>query len=146
MLDKMKYELINRKNIFEKFFDLFDNQDIEKNKLSNDKIRIYNQNIQRNQFLHTISSSLFWIIWLIIFLFILIISPFAPSKDKYGIMLGMIIGISGMSILIWTTQWLFGLLPIFFDRPWINYIFQFIINLIPISILTYGSIKQKHIT
>lgn len=146
MLDKMKYELINRKNIFEKFFDLFDNQDIEKNKLSNDKIGIYNQNIQRNQFLHTISSSLFWIIWLIIFLFILIISPFAPSKDKYGIMLGMIIGISGMSILIWTTQWLFGLLPIFFDRPWINYIFQFIINLIPISILTYGSIKQKHIT
>lgn len=58
----------------------------------------------------------------------------------------MIIGIGGMSILIWITQWLFGLLPIFFDRPWINYIFQFIINLIPISILTYGSIKQKHIT
>lgn len=26
MLEKMKYEFINRENIFEKFFDLFDNQ------------------------------------------------------------------------------------------------------------------------
>lgn len=29
--------------------------------------------------------------------------------------------------------------------PWINYTIQFIINLIPMSLLTYGSIKQKSV-
>ena len=89
---------------------------------------------------------LFWIIWLIIFLFMLIISPFAPPENKWGLILGMVIGISGMSILIGVTQWMFGLLPIFFNRPWINYTLQFILNLIPIFILTRGSIRNKLIT
>lgn len=148
LLDEMKYDFINRKTVVEQFLELFDNQSTLKVKTSHNNMQqeIDSQNIQRNQILHTVSSSLFWIIWLIIFLFMLIISPFAPPENKWGLILGMVIGISGMSILIWVTQWLFGLLPIFFNRPWINYTLQFILNLIPIFILTRGSIRNKLIT
>lgn len=148
LLDEMKYDFINRKTVVEQFLELFDNQSTLKVKTSHNNMQqeIDSQNIQRNQILHTVSSSLFWIIWLIIFLFMLIISPFAPTENKWGLILGMVIGISGMSILIWVTQWLFGLLPIFFNRPWINYTLQFILNLIPIFILTRGSIRNKLIT
>ncbi len=148
LLDEMKYDLINRRTVVEQFLELFENQSILKVKASHDNMQqeIDSENIQRNQILHTVSSSLFWIIWLIIFLFMLIISPFAPPENKWGLILGMVIGISGMSILIWVTQWLFGLLPIFFNRPWINYTLQFILNLIPIFILTRGNIKNKLIT
>lgn len=73
----------------------------------------------------------------------LLILPFTLKKDKLGAIVGMIVGIGAMVLLIWLTQWLFGLIPILFNRPWINYTIQFIINLIPISLLTYGSIKQK---
>lgn len=148
LLNEMKYDLINRKTVVEQFLELFDNQPTLKVKTSHNNMQqeIHSENIQRNQILHTISSSLFWIIWLIIFLFILIISPFAPPENKWGLILGMVIGISGMAILIWVTQWLFGLLPIFFNRPWINYTLQFILNLIPIFILTRGSIMKKLIT
>lgn len=148
LLDEMKYDFINRKTVVEQFLELFDNQSTLKVKTSHNNMQqeIDSQNIQRNQILHTVSSSLFWIIWLIIFLFMLVISPFAPPENKWGLILGMVIGISGMSILIWVTQWLFGLLPIFFNRPWINYTLQFILNLIPIFILTRGSIRNKLIT
>lgn len=148
LLDEMKYDFINRKTVIEQFLELFDNQSTLKVKTSHNNMQqeIDSENIQRNQILHTVSSSLFWIIWLIIFLFMLIISPFAPPENKWGLILGMVIGISGMSILIWVTQWLFGLLPIFFNRPWINYTLQFILNLIPIFILTRGSIRKKLIT
>lgn len=148
LLDEMKYDLINRKTVVEQFLELFENQSTLKVMTSHDNIqqKIDSENIQRNQILHTVSSSLFWIIWLIIFIFMLIISPFAPPENKWGLILGMVIGISGMSILIWVTQWLFGLLPIFFNRPWINYTLQLILNLIPIFILTRGSIKNKLIT
>lgn len=146
LLDEMKYDFINRKTVVEQFLELFDNQSTLEDKISNNMQEIDRKNIQRNQILHTVSSSLFWIIWLIIFLFMLVISPFAPPENKWGLILGMVIGISGMSILIWVTQWMFGLLPIFFNRPWINYTLQFILNLIPIFILTRGSIRNKLIT
>ncbi len=144
ILDKMEYDLINRKNVIEQFVDLFDNQEIFKTKSSTtNKDNVYNHNISRNQFWHTVSSSLFWIIWLFIFSLMLLILPFTLKKDKLGAIVGMIVGIGAMVLLIWLTQWLFGLIPILFNRPWINYTIQFIINLIPISLLTYGSIKQK---
>lgn len=144
MLDKMEYDLINRKNVIEQFVDLFDNQEIFKSKLSTtNKENIDNHKISRNQFWHTVSSSLFWIIWLFIFSLMLLILPFTLKKDKLSAIVGMILGIGIMVLLIWLTQWLFGLIPILFNRPWINYTIQFIINLIPISLLTYGSIKQK---
>lgn len=144
ILDKMEYDLINRKNVIEQFVDLFDNQEKFKSKSSTtNKENIYNHNISRNQFWHTVSSSLFWIIWLFIFSLMLLILPFTLKKDKLSAVVGMILGIGTMVLLIWLTQWLFGLIPILFNRPWINYTIQFIINLIPISLLTYGSIKQK---
>ncbi|WP_298109430.1 hypothetical protein [uncultured Bacteroides sp.] len=148
LLDEMKYDFINRRTVVEQFLELFDSRSALKVKASHNNMQQESdsENIQRNQILHTVSSSLFWIIWLIIFLFMLIISPFAPPDNKWGLILGMVIGVSGMSILIWVTQWLFGLVPIFFNRPWINYTLQFILNLIPIFILTIGTIKNKLIT
>lgn len=143
MLDKMEYDLINRKNVIEQFVDLFDNQEIFKSKSSTTKENIDNYKISKNQFWHTVSSSLFWIIWLFIFSLMLLILPFTLKKDKLSAIVGMILGIGIMILLIWLTQWLFGLIPILFNRPWINYTIQFIINLIPILLLTYGSIKQK---
>jgi len=147
VLDKMKFDLIHRKTVFEQFIDLFDNQDIFKSELSPtiNKDHIPILKVQRNQFLHTVSSSLFWIIWLFILLIMLLVLPFTLKKDKLGAIFGMIIGIGIMALLIWITQWLFGLIPIILNRPWINYTIQFIINLIPISLLTYGSIKQKSV-
>ncbi len=137
ILDKMEYDLINRKNVIEQFVDLFDNQEIFKTKSSTtNKDNVYNHNISRNQFWHTVSSSLFWIIWLFIFSLMLLILPFTLKKDKLGAIVGMIVGIGAMVLLIWLTQWLFGLIPILFNRPWINYTIQFIINLIPISLLS----------
>lgn len=136
ILDKMEYDLINRKNVIEQFVDLFDNQEIFKSKSSAiNKENIDNHKISRNQFWHTISSSLFWIMLLIL--------PFTLKENKLSAILVMVIGIGVMVILIWITQWLFGIIPIILNRPWINYTIQFIINLIPISLLTYGSIKQK---
>ena len=136
ILDKMEYDLINRKNVIEQFVDLFDNQEIFKSKSSAiNKENIDNHKISRNQFWHTISSSLFWIMLLIL--------PFTLKENKLSAILVMVIGIGVMVTLIWITQWLFGIIPIILNRPWINYTIQFIINLIPISLLTYGSIKQK---
>lgn len=82
LLDEMKYDFINRKTVVEQFLELFDNQSTLEDKISNNMQEIDRKNIQRNQILHTVSSSLFWIIWLIIFLFMLIISPFAPPENK----------------------------------------------------------------
>jgi hypothetical protein len=45
--------------------------------------------------------------------------------------------------LIWITQWLFGLIPVLFNRAYINYILQLGLNLIPIVALTIGSIKEE---
>ena len=67
LLDEMKYDFINRKTVVEQFLELFDNQSTLEDKISNNMQEIDRKNIQRNQILHTVSSSLFWIIWLIIF-------------------------------------------------------------------------------
>lgn len=140
LLDKMKYDLIDRKNVFDQFLDLFNNQDLFKSESS--ATNKENSHNQRNQLWHTVSSSLFWIIWLFIFSAMLLILPFTLKKDKLAAILGIIVGIGIMVLLIWLTQWLFGLIPVLFN-PYINYTIQFIINIIPIFLLTRGSIKQK---
>jgi thiamine transporter ThiT len=54
----------------------------------------------------------------------------------------MLFGIGLLVFLIWLTQWLFGLIPVILGRAYINYIIQLLLNLIPISALTIGTIKE----
>ncbi|MDD3038626.1 hypothetical protein [Bacteroides sp.] len=150
-LDGMMNDAINRKSVFKWFTSLFDNEKVSPRKIvvrQNksdspwDINKIFPKH-ERNQLWHTISSSLFWILILIFLFGLIVFSPFIGSENRIGMIIGASLGIGIMSLLIWVTQWLFGFIPVIFDRAYINYILQFMLNLIPIIALTIGSIKES---
>lgn len=149
--NSMMEDAINRRNVFQWFSSLFENSNIGKTKkmdVTTDDgsflsiVKTIFPTLGRNQLWHTITSSLLWIIFLFILLLILFFSPFFVEKDRLSIIMGMLIGIGLLVFLIWLTQWLFGLIPVILGRAYINYIIQLLLNLIPISILTIGTIKE----
>lgn len=149
--DKIE-KAINRKNAFQWFASLFENANIEKNEevsVTNSDRNILSvigkwfPELERNQMWHTITSSLLWVILFAILLLFSIFVPFIVEKDKVATSIGVILGLGCLAFLIWITQWLFGLIPVLFNRAYINYILQLGLNLIPIVALTIGSIKEE---
>ena len=138
-LDEMLYDAVNRKNIFQQFAMLFANEDVPhapevSDKNDNDdsfEIERIFPLCERNQLWHTATASLFWILWLVLLSIMLLYTPFSSGDNRLNLMLGMIIGIGVVTLLIWVTQWLFGLIPVILGRAYINYIIQFSINLVP---------------
>lgn len=143
---------INRQNIFQWFGSLFQNTKLDDVKEPNGtdlNINIFSKieklfpEVERNQMWHTITSSLLWIILLVLLSLFLIFAPFLVEKDKLAMVLGAIIGIGVIVFFIWITQWIFGLIPVILNRAYINYTLQLIINLIPIIVWIIASIKEK---
>lgn len=138
--DKKIDNAINRQNVFQWFASLFKSTQIDNVKeihetnlndhLFSNIEKWFPEVVERNQMWHTITSSLLWIICLIIVLFILFYSLFVDKTDMIASILSAIIGIGVVVFLIWVTQWIFGLLPVFLHRAYINYILQLIINIV----------------
>ena len=150
-LDSKMNEAISRKNVFQWFASLFENSNIGKSEevvspdINSGILDILGKwfpVLERNQLWHTVTSSLLWIILLMLLLPVLILAPFFAQKDKAAIIVGIVLGLGVLVFLIWVTQLLFGLIPIILNRAYINYIIQLAINSIPIISLTIGSIKE----
>lgn len=149
-LDEMLYDAVNRKNIFQQFAMLFENEDVshvseisDKNDNSDSfEIERVFPLCERNQLWHTATASLFWILWLVLLSIMLLYIPFSSGDNRFNLMFGMIIGIGVVTLLIWVTQWLFGLIPVILGRAYINYIIQFSINLVPMVLFFIKSKKE----
>lgn len=146
-LDGMLDDALNRKNVFQQFATLFENEDVSHTSRvldkNDDSLHFGIERVfplcERNQLWHTATSSLFWIIWLAIFSVGLFYIPFTSNKDGFGSMVGIIIGIGAIILLIWVTQWLFGLIPVILGRAYINYIIQLAVNFVPMVLFAINS-------
>lgn len=149
-LDEMLYDAVNRKNIFQRFAMLFENEDVSHvPEISDKNDNSYSFEIERifplcerNQLWHTVTASLFWMMWLALLSVMLLYTPFASSNDRLSLMFGIIIGIGVITLLIWVTQWLFGLIPVILGRAYINYIIQLAVNLVPMVLFAIKSKKK----
>jgi heme/copper-type cytochrome/quinol oxidase subunit 4 len=174
VLDDIEKTIINRKNVFESFFDLFKSDKIDLKQpeivvrvdtvyieikdtiVIGDTIEIIptitekqneiRENIatdkkSRSQLWHTISSSFLFIIVLLILPFI----PFTQKKIDWNLILGVIILMIPIAGLIWLYQFLLGLIPVILDKPWINYILNFVIHIFSLLLIIgfFVSISQK---
>jgi hypothetical protein len=75
----------------------------------------------RSRLWHTLSSSYSLILLIIVFAIV----PFAEKKFIWNTFLGILILIIILAGFIWLFQFLFGLIPLIFNRPWINYVLNF---------------------
>lgn len=150
-LEDMEKEAIERKNVFQWFASLFKNEDsLDDFQISNEENNSSSKGLgrifppcERNQFWQTLTSSLCWILVLLVLIFSLASLPFSSSHDKLSSLLRLLLGIGGMGFMVWLTQWIFGLIPVIGDRAYINYAIQLIINLSFIIPLLLHAGKNK---
>ena len=93
----------------------------------------------RSQLWHTITSSYG-------FVFLLIILPFVPFTEKkfsWNTMIGMIFIMALMAGLIWFNQYLFGLIPVILNSPWLNYTINIIVHTLILIIIGIGIATRK---
>lgn len=112
------------------------------NKESTVKIKKENHNMinSRSRIWHTLSSSYF-LIALMIFLPLI---PLTLKPINWGMFIGMIFFSIICAGLIWLNQFLFGLIPVIRNTPWINYLVNFLIHtLIWMFIGYYYNGKKK---
>lgn len=151
-LDDMVNEAMERKNVFQWFAALFTNEDTSSDFQVSDGEgdnaytgihRIFPP-CDRNQFWHTVTSSLLWIFILAVLISFLFYLPFSSSPGKFSTLIRILLGIGGMVCMIWLTQWLLGLIPAIWDRAYINYSIQLIVNLLFITVFIRrnGGIKR----
>lgn len=96
----------------------------------------------RSKIWHTISSSCLLIIIFILLPFI----PFAEKKYNWNTFVGAIIFMLFDAGIIWLSQFLFGLIPVILNRPWINYSVNFVVSSLfwtIILILIFGDKKTN---
>lgn len=151
--DKKIDNAINRQNVFQWFASLFTSTQIDNVKEFhetniNDNLfsnieKWFPEVVERNQMWHTITSSFLWLICLFVLVFSLFFALFENKTDTIATLLSNIIGIGIVVFLIWITQWLFGLIPVLFNRAYINYFLQLIVNLFSIKLLVASRIKKK---
>jgi len=108
------------------------------------KLPLAESNIQdksRSQLWHTLSSSFAFILLFLI----LPIVPFTQKNFSWNMVLGMILFMFFDAGLIWLNQYLFGLIPLIYGQPWINYILNVIIHVLFLLIVSLASEKKKDI-
>ncbi|WP_163729631.1 hypothetical protein [Parabacteroides sp. 52] len=93
----------------------------------------------RSKLWHTVTSSF-------LFIFALILMPFLLFDEKKKINSDFIIGLLFVVIffgfLIWLWQYLFGLIPVIYGKPWINYIVNILINFTLVGLSVLGGKKK----
>jgi len=105
------------------------------NKESNVKIKKENRTTinSRSRIWHTLSSSYF-LIALMIFLPLI---PLTLKPINWGMFIGMIFFSIICAGLIWLNQFLFGLIPVIRNTPWINYVVNFLIHTSTLMFIGY---------
>ncbi len=135
-LDSNFVELTSIKSVYFKKSLLYDDSIGTKELVSECKKTQYASK-SRSQIWHTISSS-----YALIILFILFpIIPFVQKEFSWSIMIGMLFFMIVTAGFIWLNQYLFGLIPVILNRPWINYLFNFSVE--TIIILIVGLISKN---
>ena len=94
-------------------------------------------NRSRSKVWHTITSSYLFILVLII----LPIVPFTQKKFNWSLLLGILILMIIDAGFIWLFQSVLGLIPVIFNKPWINYSLNVFINTIIIFMIILISDK-----
>mgnify|MGYP000028783320 CR=1 FL=1 len=143
-INKLEQDVLNRKNIFQQFGELFDKaelskktelnteQTLELNKGNESKssiLKIFPEQPNRSQIWHTITSSFILIVILILLIITLLITPFIKTEDKTALLIGCLFGSLLIAGIIWLTQWAFGLIPVIFHRAYINYSIQIVFQI-----------------
>jgi len=78
----------------------------------------------RSRIWHTLTSSYLLIIVMLFLPFV----PFTQKPFDWTMVIGMWIGSILIAGLVWLNQYLFGLIPVILNRPWINYLINFLIS------------------
>lgn len=94
-------------------------------------------NKTRSKLWHTLSSSYFLIILMIVVLFV----PFTEKQMNWSTFLGVIVFMIFIAGLLWLNQYLLGLIPLILGKPWINYMLNIVIHSITLSLI--GSAVNK---
>jgi len=83
---------------------------------------------------------------LILLLIILPIIPFSDKNFKFSTLFGILLFMILIAALIWLNQYLLGLIPVIFNKPWINYIVNVIIHSSFLLIIAANSNKKKNVS
>lgn len=94
-------------------------------------------NKTRSKLWHTLSSSYFLVIMMIIIPFV----PFTEKQMSWSTFAGAIIFVVFIAGLLWFNQYLLGLIPLILGKPWINYILNFSIHTLMLSLI--GVVANK---
>lgn len=95
----------------------------------------------RSRIWHTLTSSYFFVLILIIMPFV----PFTQEKIDKNLLIGIAIFMVVDIGFIWMSQLILGLIPVILNKPWVNYILNFIIHTTFILIcygIAYGTKKK----
>lgn len=98
----------------------------------------------RSPFWHTVCSSLFFIIILLICLFYILLSPFIHDANKKNALIGMCFLISFLIGAIFFIQWILSFIPDIDNRPRINYLIYICLNIIITIMLIKKTGKNKY--
>jgi hypothetical protein len=69
--------------------------------------------------------------------------PFAEKSFSWSTMTGMILFMVLDAGVIWLNQYLYSLIPVIINKPWINYLLNFIIHTSFVSWIIWISNKKK---
>ncbi len=98
---------------------------------------------ERSPFWHTVCSSLIFVLFLLICVLYLILSPFLHDKDKKNAIIGMCFVIPLLVGIIFLVQWLLSFVPDICGRPGINNLIYVIINILLLCLFAKKSAKKK---
>lgn len=165
-LDRMMVNALNRWTVYDAVSDIFQRassttsearekklvEEISNNKIPQKEIKTNDDDnvmlskffpkAERSPFWHTVCSSMFLILILVICVIFTICSPFLKDKNKKNAVLGMCVVIPLLVSAIFFTQWLLSFVPDIDGRPRINNTIYVSLNIIAIAFLTKRLIKS----
>lgn len=100
----------------------------------------------RSNLWHTVTSGFTFILFSIL---LLLLSPFIIFDErKFNVesFFVIILVLPIFALLIWLSQFLLGLIPVMFNKPWINYSLNFIVNILFLLIFITSSDSGSHNT
>jgi hypothetical protein len=163
LLDQTENEILERKNVFQVFMNLFTERSIDSENskdpfpdtvfvMQHDTVYVETQtntvpsskeglqkDDSRSQLWHTITSSYF----LILVLAVMPLLPFTQKRFEWNNLVGTIVGMFFLAGLIWLNQFLFGLIPLILAKPWLNYVANILLHGLMLGLLVYGSVRSS---
>lgn len=137
-LENIEDKIFERQNLLSNFLRL------TKNETKSQSLNSFNlQDKQYSQPWLTISASFFFLIIFIVIFLTFLIAPFTEKKFNWSVQIGLLIFLLVDIGLIWTFQFLFSFIPIFFNTPWINYSLYIFIWIIAMVLIGKIATKQK---